>query len=244
MVDELMVVCVDRIIASAACLQQPNNTTPEKESVAVSVGGGNDGDGTTKDGIFNGGISSSSSTEVKGRVSECRICQEEDHDKDLESPCACSGTLKFAHRKCVQRWCNKKGDITCEICNQVFSPNYICPPPRGNADVMTIDIRQAWEAHVDLHHTQLLAFTEAGHQLLQSEYNDYGMENRRILICFRSAVIILMLLLVIHQTLMVKLDIGMPLGSSVFFHLAGFLLPCYIVAHSWYIVQYRRGRQG
>ncbi|XXG65631.1 hypothetical protein AAC387_Pa05g3284 [Persea americana] len=23
--------------------------------------------------------------------------------------------LKFAHRKYIQRWCNKKGDITCEI---------------------------------------------------------------------------------------------------------------------------------
>lgn len=26
---------------------------------------------------------------------------------------------QFAHRKCIQKWCNKKGDITCEICNQV-----------------------------------------------------------------------------------------------------------------------------
>lgn len=51
-------------------------------------------------------------------------------------------------------------------------------------------LRQAWEAHVDLHHTRLLAFTDAEHRLLQSEYIDYGMENRRILTCFRSAVII------------------------------------------------------
>ena len=27
--------------------------------------------------------------------------------------------IQFAHRKCVQRWCNEKGDITCEICHQV-----------------------------------------------------------------------------------------------------------------------------
>lgn len=25
---------------------------------------------------------------------ECRICQEEDHIKNLETPCACSGSLK------------------------------------------------------------------------------------------------------------------------------------------------------
>lgn len=29
------------------------------------------------------------------------------------------GWMQFAHRKCIQRWCDKKGNITCEICNQV-----------------------------------------------------------------------------------------------------------------------------
>ncbi|KVH98532.1 Protein of unknown function DUF3675 [Cynara cardunculus var. scolymus] len=59
---------------------------------------------------------------------ECRICQEEDSIKNLEVPCACSGSLKFAHRKCVQRWCNEKGDIICEICHQAYSPGYTAPP--------------------------------------------------------------------------------------------------------------------
>ncbi|KAL2486912.1 RING/FYVE/PHD zinc finger superfamily protein [Abeliophyllum distichum] len=54
-------------------------------------------------------------------MAECRICQEEDSLNNLESPCACSGSLKYAHRKCVQHWCNEKGDITCEICHQFFS---------------------------------------------------------------------------------------------------------------------------
>lgn len=27
--------------------------------------------------------------------------------------------VQYAHRKCVQHWCNEKGDITCEICHQV-----------------------------------------------------------------------------------------------------------------------------
>ncbi|MFS7993555.1 putative E3 ubiquitin-protein ligase MARCH [Helianthus anomalus] len=26
----------------------------------------------------------------------------------------------FSHRKCIQKWCNKKGDITCEISNQAL----------------------------------------------------------------------------------------------------------------------------
>ncbi|KAK3435354.1 hypothetical protein EUGRSUZ_C00071 [Eucalyptus grandis] len=53
------------------------------------------------------------------QMAECRICQDEDSVSNLESPCACSGSLKYAHRKCIQHWCNEKGDITCEICHQV-----------------------------------------------------------------------------------------------------------------------------
>ncbi|KAL3352177.1 hypothetical protein AABB24_020310 [Solanum stoloniferum] len=49
---------------------------------------------------------------------ECRICQEEDSMENLEIPCSCSGSLKYAHRKCVQRWCNEKGDIICDFCHQ------------------------------------------------------------------------------------------------------------------------------
>lgn len=30
----------------------------------------------------------------KGEMMECRICQEEDEEKEMEAPCGCSGTLK------------------------------------------------------------------------------------------------------------------------------------------------------
>ncbi|RWV85594.1 hypothetical protein GW17_00052604 [Ensete ventricosum] len=92
-----------------------------------------------------------------GKLVECRICQEEDEDCNLEIPCSCCGSLKFiwccsfcvigyrlllvqyAHRKCVQRWCNEKGDTVCEICLkyvflwrccwvQEFKPDYTAPP--------------------------------------------------------------------------------------------------------------------
>ncbi|XP_042030952.1 uncharacterized protein LOC121777679 [Salvia splendens] len=237
MVDDFMV-CVDRIIASAACLQESSSSAVERESEAqVSVGGG--------DGC------SFSSVKGKGSLRECKICQEEDEEKDMEAPCACNGTLKFAHRKCIQRWCNKKGDITCEICNQVFSPNYSCPPPRTNADVLAIDIRQAWGPHIDLRDPRLLAFAAAERQFLQSDYDDYAIANSGTLTCFRSVAIVLMMLLLIRQTLMITRDFGVLRESSVFVHyqisvlqLAGFLLPCYVVGRSWYLVQCRRRRQG
>ncbi|RRT59985.1 hypothetical protein BHE74_00014968 [Ensete ventricosum] len=56
---------------------------------------------------------------------ECQIWQDDDHVKTWSSPCTCSGSLKYAHRACVQHWCNKKGDITYEICHEV-SCSYAC----------------------------------------------------------------------------------------------------------------------
>ncbi|KAG5567822.1 hypothetical protein RHGRI_003115 [Rhododendron griersonianum] len=75
-------------------------------------------------------------------VASCRIChgdeeeEEEEEEsqescKNLEVPCACSGTLMFAHRDCIQRWCNQKGNTTCEICLQKFEPGYTTPPSKS-----------------------------------------------------------------------------------------------------------------
>ncbi|XP_051133034.1 uncharacterized protein LOC127252768 isoform X2 [Andrographis paniculata] len=246
MVNEFMV-CVDRILSSsAACFQEsPPHPPPEAAStVNVSVVGEKQGDNKEAK-VFSGEDCSSSSSAVCLR--ECRICQEEDDQKDMEAPCACNGTLKFAHRKCIQKWCNKKGDITCEICNQVFSPNYTIPPPKSNADVMTIDIRQSWNPHIDLRDPRFLAIAAAEQQFLQSEYEHYALANSGTLTCFRTVAVALMLILIVRQTLIITKDFGMLQESSHFFHisvlqLAGFLLPFYVVGRSWYIVQCRRRR--
>uniref|UniRef100_A0A7N0R9T7 RING-CH-type domain-containing protein n=1 Tax=Kalanchoe fedtschenkoi TaxID=63787 RepID=A0A7N0R9T7_KALFE len=62
----------------------------------------------------------------------CRICHEEEYEscRRLESPCGCTGTVKFAHRECIQKWCDEKGNTVCEICLQKYQPNYIVPPPK------------------------------------------------------------------------------------------------------------------
>ncbi|KAI5399053.1 hypothetical protein KIW84_064427 [Lathyrus oleraceus] len=75
--------------------------------------------------------------------SRCRICHEEEFEsfKSLEAPCACSGTVKFAHRDCIQTWCNEKGNTTCEICLQQYEPGYTAPAPKkckNSNEVMTI----------------------------------------------------------------------------------------------------------
>nr|GEW53185.1 zinc finger, RING-CH-type, zinc finger, RING/FYVE/PHD-type [Tanacetum cinerariifolium] len=183
-------------------------------------------------------------------IKECRICQDEDQEHELESPCACNGTLKFAHRKCIQKWCNKKGDITCEICNQVYSPDYTPPPTRINPDVMTIDIRHAWGPQMNLRDAHFLAFASGEHRFLEPDYEEFDVASNSSIAYLRYMALILMIILLVRQALLVTRDLGMVPESSKFFkfqvsvlQMAGFLLPCYVVSRSWLMILRHRRRQ-
>ncbi|KAJ8563208.1 hypothetical protein K7X08_031660 [Anisodus acutangulus] len=179
---------------------------------------------------------------------ECRICQEEDSLKNLEIPCRCSGSLKYAHRKCVQRWCDEKGDITCEICHQSYQPGYTAPPPPPQTDDTAIDIR-AWTVggtQVDLHDPRLLAMAAAERRLLEADYDEYADSSASGAAFCRSAALILMALLLLRHAIG-NADEDED-DVSTFFSLfllraAGFLLPCYIIAWAISILQRRRQRQ-
>ncbi|KAK6920876.1 Protein of unknown function DUF3675 [Dillenia turbinata] len=184
---------------------------------------------------------------------ECRICQEEDHIKNLEIPCACSGSLKFAHRKCVQRWCNEKGDITCEICHQPYQPGYTAPPVSPHTEDVAIDIRQVfgeWTLSgtpLDLHDPRLLAMAAAEHRFLEAEYDEYAETNASGAAFCRSAALILMALLLLRHALTITDGDGEDDASTIFslflLRAAAFLLPCYIMAWAISILQRRRQRQ-
>ena len=55
---------------------------------------------------------------------ECRICLENDNLDDLISPCRCSGTSKWVHRKCLEEWRNESNNIRakkyCMECNYKY----------------------------------------------------------------------------------------------------------------------------
>ncbi|QDZ19618.1 RING-CH-type domain-containing protein [Chloropicon primus] len=79
--------------------------------------------------------SPSFSTEAEEGELECRICQELDLESRLESPCSCSGTLKYVHKRCLQKWINEKGNITCEICRSPLNGDFTVPTPRRVARI-------------------------------------------------------------------------------------------------------------
>ncbi|KAG5536609.1 hypothetical protein RHGRI_024135 [Rhododendron griersonianum] len=160
---------------------------------------------------------------------ECRICQEEDSIKNLETPCACSGSLKPYHS------------------------GYTAPPPAPRSEDTTIDIRQVYASWtisgnpLDLHDPRLLAMAAAERNLLETEYDEYADTNADGAAFFRSAALILMALLLLRHALSIGNGDDDD-DASTFFSLfllraAGFLLPCYIMAWAISILQRRRQRQ-
>ncbi|KAL5206815.1 hypothetical protein ABZP36_035024 [Zizania latifolia] len=180
------------------------------------------------------------------QMMECRICQEEDSIKYLESPCACTGSLKYAHRACVQRWCNEKGDVTCEICHEPYEHGYTAPT-RPHPDETTIDIRGGWTitgTTFDLRDPRILRVAQ--NQIMEAEYDDYSATNASTAAFCRSAALILMTLLLWRHALTLTDeddDDTSAMFSLFLLRAAGFLLPFYIMAWAVNILQHRRQRQ-
>ena len=51
---------------------------------------------------------------------QCRICFSS-KDK-LISPCKCSGSIKYVHKKCLKKWIKNKAENkdSCEICGEKY----------------------------------------------------------------------------------------------------------------------------
>ncbi|KAK4747290.1 hypothetical protein SAY87_026327 [Trapa incisa] len=186
------------------------------------------------------------------QTGECRICQEEDSITNLETPCACNGSLKFAHRKCVQQWCNEKGDINCEICHQPYQPGYTAPPPPPPSEDEEIDITGVWTISgtpFDPRDPQNLATAVAERRLLEDEYGEYADNSASGAAFCRSAALILVALLLLRHALSINggdtedEDDASALFSLFLLRVAGFLLPCYIMAWAISILQRRRQQQ-
>ncbi|XP_057816643.1 uncharacterized protein LOC131029975 [Cryptomeria japonica] len=255
-----LVLYVDRLITPSS-FEIPN------ENVKLSSP-----PGSVKDGLMSpqdendegaplipGGSSSHTEYEIFGGTSEggvlgvklnaeCRICQEEDEEKNMEAPCACSGSLKFAHRKCVQRWCNEKCSTICEICHEPYTPGYTAPPQPLHSDDSPIDdISGNWGVPGVQLDPRLLAMAAAERHFLEAEYDEYATANASGAAFCRSAALILMALLLLRHALNMTNAEGEE-DSSTFFSIfllraAGFLLPCYIMAWAISILQRRRQRQ-
>ena len=178
------------------------------------------------------------------KMVQCRICHDEDEDSNMETPCSCCGSLKYAHRECVQRWCNEKGDTICEICRQQFTPGYTAPPPLSDYSGSPLNFRGNWEiSRRDQHNHQFVATVVADHEFLDADF-EYPATSTRSSTCCRIVAIIFTVLLVLRHTLPIILgetgEYSLTLLMLLVLRTIGVLLPVYIMIKAFTAVQRRR----
>ncbi|CBI33576.3 hypothetical protein VitviT2T_021784 [Vitis vinifera] len=179
---------------------------------------------------------------------QCRICHDEDEDSNMEVPCSCAGSLKYAHRGCVQRWCNEKGNTTCEICHQQFRPNYTAPPPLFHYGGIPMNFRGNWEvSRRDANHPRFIAMVASDRNFLDTDIDEYPAPNSRSVICCRIVAIIFMILLVLRHTLPIIIsgagEYSFTLFTLLMLRAIGILLPVYIMVKACTAFQRRRHQQ-
>lgn len=178
------------------------------------------------------------------KLVECRICQEEDADSNLETPCSCCGSLKYAHRKCVQKWCNEKGDTICEICKQQFKPGYTAPPPLFQLGRVPMNFRGNWEISRRNFNSPRIIMVSTNRSYLDPDYDEYSASATRSLICCRSVALIFMVLLILRHALPLLIngdtEYFFPLSIMLLLRTAGIVLPIYIIMRVVTSLQRRR----
>ncbi|XP_057436486.1 uncharacterized protein LOC130728924 [Lotus japonicus] len=172
---------------------------------------------------------------------QCRICHDEDEDSNMETPCSCCGTLKYAHRKCVQRWCNAKGDNTCEICQQQLK-GYVALPPAPLFHFGGSPINFGETTRMDLHNHQFIAMFTTNHEFTDPDF-EYSAPSTRSLICYRIIAIIFLVLLVLRHTLPIIFILSGAEGYSltvstlIVLRIIGMLVPVYIMVKAIISIQ-------
>ncbi|TMW92307.1 hypothetical protein EJD97_013220 [Solanum chilense] len=175
----------------------------------------------------------------------CRICHDEEFEscKKLEAPCACSGTVKFAHRDCIQKWCNEKGNTICEICLQKFEPGYTAPPPKKKAHLVDNNnnntaaiIRGTVEADIENGRERVESDSESEEREMlvrSTQYYECSQAADRSASCCRTIALIFTILLMMRHLLEVMnggaKNYPFTLPTLLIIKSTGILLPMYII---------------
>ncbi|CAL4948108.1 unnamed protein product [Urochloa decumbens] len=163
-----------------------------------------------------------------GVMVECRICQEEGDEAYMETPCSCKGSLKYAHHRCVQRWCNEKGDTICEICLQQLTPNYTAPLKLFRHGRNLINFRRA----VERRENHGASYGHASDQSDGASSFDSQSSNPKGVMYCRVFAVALMALLVLRDAILLILrshEVCSIELITLMFRTVGIVIPVYII---------------
>lgn len=179
-------------------------------------------------------------------MGECRICHEEDVIKNLDAPCACSGSLKYAHEACVQHWCNEKGNSMCEICHQPYKPTYVPavrqPQQEPPSSVLSIEIRE--QSMPDGTSSRVLTLRDA----VTGEETRFDLsepeEPQDGLACCKLALLLVFVLLLLPRAFMLLVDADVDAegdgGAADMLRVFGLVLPLLLLLRIIHLVNERR----
>ncbi|CAA7388968.1 unnamed protein product [Spirodela intermedia] len=178
----------------------------------------------------------------------CRICHEEEEESTagMEAPCACSGTLKFAHRGCIQRWCDEKGSTVCEICLQKFEPGYSVPLRKALVEV-GVTIRGSLEVPRQNYAPpyEREAATEGGGEV--AEYAECSPASERGASACRYVAVTLTVILLARHLVSVIMEepdhYAFTLFTVFVLRASGILLPFYVIMSAIKGIQYSQRHQ-
>ncbi|KAI9082654.1 hypothetical protein K1719_035523 [Acacia pycnantha] len=169
-------------------------------------------------------------------TARCRICHDEEFEssESLEAPCACSGTVKFAHRDCIQRWCNEKGNTTCELCLQPYEPGYTAVPKKSQINDAAMTIRDSLQIPRDEEPLSARSEgSEEGVTTIEGDYSECTSTADRSASCCRSLALFFTLVLLVRHLFVVltsaKEDYPFSLLTVFILKASGVILPMYII---------------
>ncbi|MED6183993.1 hypothetical protein PIB30_043118 [Stylosanthes scabra] len=157
-------------------------------------------------------------------VPRCRICHEEEFESSttLEAPCACSGTVKFAHRDCIQRWCNEKGNTICELCLQQYQAGYTAHPKKSH---INNEVEEESDGRMEI-----MDEVEGGDEYEQPECSAAAQRSAS---CCRTFALAFTFVLLVRQLFAVLSsgteDYPFTLLTVIILKACGIILPMYII---------------
>ncbi|CAI0469769.1 unnamed protein product [Linum tenue] len=168
----------------------------------------------------------------------CRICHETGFEsfKSLEAPCSCSGTVKYAHRDCIQRWCDEKGNTICEICLQNYEPGYtaakVSSSKKDDELLEALTIRDSLEIG-----NEEGMVAQVGVRHMAGEYSVCTTAADRIVGVCRSLVLTFTFLLLLRhsfETLVTGTEEDYPftITTILILRASGIIIPMYIIVRT------------
>jgi len=109
---------------------------------------------------------------------ECRICYDEEKNKNkLIRPCACDGTTRYVHRKCLDQWRHFRQDMPvrkrCSECKQKYVIEFMYPNEEYKLRALSIN-NDNFANKIVIVNISLIVFS-LGFNIIDNHYHNIGM---------------------------------------------------------------------